>query len=200
MSQQLTLPQAQNELSRFRALVREKRFAEANQLVRSLRRRGMTRSMFLDYTSKSDREQVLRWLIQKRQQTEPRRSRGEYTGAKVSRMSMREITDTLKLSTLTPRERENLEEGLQQRKGFEGYNNPKYTHFVVVWPGWVGDKQNKQKVGAKIESGWEHREDAKERSVEIQDIESEGVGPFSRLRRDGGRALVTVAVWSQPLQ
>jgi hypothetical protein len=55
-------------------------------------------------------------------------------------------------------------------KGLDGMiNNPEYTHYVVVWR---GDGKR------KIESGWSFREDAKDRFVEIVDVEAEGVGPF----------------------
>lgn len=73
--------------------------------------------------------------------------------------------------------------------GLEGINNPDYTHYVVVWKGEKRKGSNPVK-GAKIESGWESNADAKERYVEIVDVESEGTGPF----QDAQAAVVSKAI------
>lgn len=70
----------------------------------------------------------------------------------------------------------------------EGVTNQKdYTHYVVVWPGYLwnpidGEEENTDKKHAKIETGWSAKEDAKDRYTEIVDVESEGTGPFQDMK------------------
>ena len=63
-----------------------------------------------------------------------------------------------------------------QLEGARKYNQKAYTHYVVVWPADFegeprGTVSGSERPGARIDSGWEFRDDAKDRYNEVAESE-----------------------------